>query len=659
MRKVYQLDEHFPTGEATVQPILLWGADGRPLRERVTSKTASEASEYIKSVTPRPGKSIVLVLALGAYETYDCNRNGDGFNEHAYRPGVRPTCGCCTAGDAWVTSAETLPQHYRTFETNATVFKHHVNKDPNKNFGDVLKAFWNPYMHRVELLLGVDNEKAPDIVERIADGEYPAVSMGCRIKYDVCNICGHRAPTRAQYCDHLKFNLRQVTPGGLRAAALNPAPLFFDISFVVRPADQTGYMLKKVAHVYEVKSSAELGEYVDRVDEKRAALQKISDIDKVIRGIAVDHKVSPLSETEARNIEHYRDAVMPAVRRMPEMDDGTLKSLAVHPVADVLATLSTAGVILTTPEFIRLIIEKLAPGTPVPAEALDTAVALQGQVFDLFAQNPQLLDQLTGTGMFDSSASHVDPEIGRKAERYLEKRSTISDYLSRKLIPPDYREEEPAWTDALTVTDPGTGARYQTTRGAARDAHDDIAKRQLGKMLGGSLLLAGAHKVVSAGLPKAYRPLSLGTAGLLGYTHLRPDFGPQYMTDEGVAIPATTEMRQVRTAALRGTALPVLGAAALVAGLSHDYQSRLSRGDRVGDPDAPFHRRLFDKVEQYHHNHPALAFLSNLGLYGLGRDAIGKFASGDSVTEQYNDGVHLPDVDVDRVAEKLGALLIR
>ena len=75
MRKVYELDDHFFTGESSIQPVILWGRDGRPLRERF-SKTASEASDYIQHVQPQPGKTIVLVLALGAYETYGLNQIG-------------------------------------------------------------------------------------------------------------------------------------------------------------------------------------------------------------------------------------------------------------------------------------------------------------------------------------------------------------------------------------------------------------------------------------------------------------------------------------------------------------------------------------------------------------------------------------------------------
>ncbi len=664
MRKVYDLDPHFATGEATVQPVILWGANGRPLRERFGTKTASEASEYIKAVTPKPGKTVVLVLALGAYERYDLNRNGDGFNEYAYKPGLQPTCGCCRADNgAWIAQDEVLPAHYGSFEEHGKVYRHHQNTDPMKACGDVFKAFWNKQMHRVELLLGVDNATAPDLVERIADGDYPAVSMGCRIKYDVCTICGHRAPTRKQYCDHLKFQMRQVTSTGLRAGALNPSPRFFDISWVVRPADQTGYMLKKVAEnaSYTVRSAAEAGEYLDGVDEKRAAIQKLSDIDKVIRGLPVDHKVSPLSEEEARSVKNYHAMIQPGIQRMPVMDDTTVQSLSQHPLAEVLSTLSAAGVILTTPEFVKLLMARLAPGVQIPEDTLDAILAIQGEIFDMYAQHPQMLDQVMKSQLFDIQAKNVRPEIAQKAEKYLEKRSTVSDYLSRSLVPRDWRDEEPRWTDTLHVQDPGTGQMYQTNRGAARDAHDSIAKAQLAKMVGGAALLTAAYKLITPSLPSVMRPLAAGTAAVLGYQHLRPDMGPQYRSEEGVDIPTRTELHAMKSSSeLASVGLPILGSAALVAALGHDYESRLRRGQPVGDPNAPIHRRLLDHMGATAADHPVLSFLGGLAAYGGARNLTGKFAAYmQGILGDVHDGVVLPSVDMDKAAEKLGHLVVR
>ena len=674
IRKLIQLEDQFATGEPTTRPVILWGANGRPLREQV--KTASEdANAYIQAVEPKPGYSIALVLALGAYETYDLNRNADGFNEFPYKPGIKPLCGHagCYNPEGWVGQDEVLPAHYKSFEQYGRNFVHHKNTDESLAVGDVLKAFWNAHMHRVELIVGLENAKSPEFSKRIADGEYPAVSMGTRIKYDVCTHCGHRAPTRKQYCDHLKFHLREVGPNGLRFGALNPSPRFFDISWVIRPADQTGYMMRKIAS-YEVrgygvemdsapegmvKSAAIAGEYLDAVDEKRAALQKISDIDKVVRGVAVDHKTSPLSEAEAKQIHQYHSSIKPGLQSQPSIDDDTLRDLSGSPLNQTLASLYAAGIILSTPEFSKLVLSRLNPGITVPQHALDGLGALQGHILDFLAQHPQLMDQMLRTGIFDWNTDHVKPEIVGKAEKYLEKRSTISDYLTRTLIPPTMRNEEPEWTDTLHLHDPTTGSGYTTTRGAARDAHDEIAKRQIYKALGTAGLLAGGYKIVASGLPAAYRPLAAATAGLAAYQGMKPDFGPHYMTDEGVPVSTLTELHK-NSSDLSSTAMPILGSAALVTALGHDYENRLRQG-KAHHPDTELWERALDYPGEFYSDHPTLGFLGNLAAYGLAKSHFSKFSAyvGDVYGESASDSVELPPIDVEKLAEKLGRAVMQ
>ena len=170
MKKIIELDDHFPTGETTAQIILPWNG-GRSTDTSRVSKYASEALDYIKHVAPEPGKTALLLLALGAEETYGPNRNGDGFPEHPV-----PARGkIASMGRRWfVPPGEELTEHYASFETNpAHAFKHHANRDPSKASGVVKKAFWNPRMHRVELLTLVDNDKDPEWIKRASDGGFP------------------------------------------------------------------------------------------------------------------------------------------------------------------------------------------------------------------------------------------------------------------------------------------------------------------------------------------------------------------------------------------------------------------------------------------------------------------------------------------------------
>lgn len=167
--KIITLEERFYTGEPTVQLVTTLGRDGRALRERTSlhmSKTAAQspAMDFIRSVQPEPGKTIVLVIGLGDHETYGPNRNGDGFPSEPI-PGK-------------ITPDQVLTKHFQSYD-NAHVFEHHVNHDPSKAIGKVIKAFWNPHMRRVEVLESFDHDKAPHLLEKVTSGQYPSKSMGC------------------------------------------------------------------------------------------------------------------------------------------------------------------------------------------------------------------------------------------------------------------------------------------------------------------------------------------------------------------------------------------------------------------------------------------------------------------------------------------------
>lgn len=196
--------------------------EGRIVKTAALIETTSEAKEYISKLQPNDKYFYCLVVALGAGEYWGPNRNGDYFPE------------------------EELKKAYKTFE-DAHVFRLHENKDPSKAYGKVIKTFWNDRMTRVELVIQVERHKAQDILERLLNNEPVDVSMGCKVEYDICSICGHKSKTRAEYCDHLKHHMNEILEDGRRVYAINPNPKFFDISFVRRGADPTAKVLLKVA----------------------------------------------------------------------------------------------------------------------------------------------------------------------------------------------------------------------------------------------------------------------------------------------------------------------------------------------------------------------------------------------------------------------------
>jgi hypothetical protein len=149
-------------------------------------------------------------------------------------------------------------------------------------------------MHRVELVTEVNKNEEERFIQKILAGSLPAVSMGMRTPYDVCSLCGNKAKNRAQYCDHLKFQMNRVLPNGQKVMAINPEAKFFDISFVIIPADSTAQVMRKVAsYGDEVVSSAKLGEdYLkeagikesDLIKKVEAPITKITELQKDPKG---------------------------------------------------------------------------------------------------------------------------------------------------------------------------------------------------------------------------------------------------------------------------------------------------------------------------------------------------------------------------------------
>lgn len=619
MRKIIEIEPYFPTGEASIQPVVLW-ANGRPCYESFT-KYANVASDYFKTVTPIPGHSIVYVLALGSWETYGENRNGDGFPEHSYNAHMNPP---------WIREEDTLVRHYKTFET-AHNFRHHRNSDPNKAVGRVLQAFWNPTMHRVELVVDLENSKAPDLAERIAAREFPPVSMGSRVPVDVCSICGNRAATRAQYCDHLKFQMRDVV-NGKKVAALNPSPKFFDISWVFRPADATAFMLKKVAHdyPYEVISGAAAGEYLDRQDHRKVAAKKLAVIDKVIRGVPIDAKQEALDPAELAGMLAMRPCALDAGAKTPDLPDAMLSKLSQYSLPEIFSSAAASGMIqLSAPETLKLVLLKHASLDICDATLLSKVSAVQPAILELFGDYPQLLDQLDGAGALKVAAEYVRPALLQLFTPYIEKRAGIPEYLKRRFVPGDLRGASPSATEMYTLTDPGSGERYETSRAAAIRAHDEVAKRNLYKVIGGGALLAGGYKLMSSQLMRSghgkLRPLAALGTGLVGASAI-PSMGKHYVTDQGVPIPVNTELS--KAAAATSIALPALGTLGIMAALSHDYRQRQQSGIPLGHPGLPAGRRGLDTLSDTAVNNPLASLaVGTIALNQLGKSKFGRGAA--------------------------------
>lgn len=323
--------------------------EDRPYLQKHASGYHPKIQDYIDKAKPLENLIQVLLTALGGWPYWPQNVNGDRFEVPSL-------------------SHEGDDYGYQTFLTNANYFNHHINKDPALAKGKVLAAVWNEKAKRVELIVGINPELDPDAATEISNGNNLAFSMGAKLPFDVCSICGNCAKTRLEYCDHLRYQMNQLDPiTGMLVGALNPRPKFFDISRVLIPADKTAYMWEKIAspatNLLSRLGSAEAAEtsaknlfddaylqrkvaekteaWVEKTSEKRSA-KKVASVtkDATITKEIPTTTVKPLfAEKFGKYLPIAKHALDEA---SPDLDTDKLKGFS---LAQILSTLLALGIV--------------------------------------------------------------------------------------------------------------------------------------------------------------------------------------------------------------------------------------------------------------------------------------------------------------------------
>jgi len=166
----------------------------------------------------------------------------------------------------------------------------------DKIYGHIKHSAYNPDMHRVELIVAINEKDDPDSIEKLARGEDIPVSMASNVPYDVCTLCGNKAKSPKEYCSHIKEAATKYADDGTQIGMINDHPQFFDISKVHRNADRIAFSLRKVAsHGDDVELSAAMAARLgvtapwelvkdSAFVEKAEYLNKLAAIEKQIEG---------------------------------------------------------------------------------------------------------------------------------------------------------------------------------------------------------------------------------------------------------------------------------------------------------------------------------------------------------------------------------------
>jgi len=104
----------------------------------------------------------IHLTALGAFERYGSNRNGDSFPKQA-----------CI-------------RYHDTFVKHGSVFRHHRNKDRAKALGNIKASAYNPGMDRIELFIHAHKDKCAEELARLEKDGESSFSMACKVAFDRC-----------------------------------------------------------------------------------------------------------------------------------------------------------------------------------------------------------------------------------------------------------------------------------------------------------------------------------------------------------------------------------------------------------------------------------------------------------------------------------------
>lgn len=543
------------TGEARIKL-----ANFDELREQ-----GSDIASFISTFKPDPGYVYLHVIAMGAGEYYGCNINGDYFPE------------------------KDLIERHHTFVTNAKVFKEHDNKPTSPSYGHVVFSWYNPKMHRVELILAIDKVKGKEFVDRQARGEQLEVSMGARVAYDVCSICGNKARKRSDYCEHILRDKRKIYPDGRQPYMINYNPTFFDISIVRRRADRIAYVLEKVASqdatIASLNAAAfdELDSLIPFVEppqvfdieedfEKTANVEKkAADLDKLAMIKRIQSEAVKVLNTGLEETMPLLEATEPDLP--PALLDAMAKK---HRLEDIMTTFTVNAIPMKPEEFTRIVIVKR--GMPLDTFA-DVLKGVKSAVADRDLKMGEYKDDIGKTlqAYLIARSSFLPAVISRLAGALRNRDALSKTAATLKLdVPTNYWElnpaltfghakNPPAYTNIESAVAPGAHViqRYDySTLPVVRSPQELEMERRRPKLREPmSPLTVGA---ILGGLYAAYRSSSAVRAVLDSPKNMAILMALAALIHKKMGAPTPTDMQQVKTAswgtAAAKVAIPFVGA---------------------------------------------------------------------------------------------------
>ena len=401
-----------------------WNFDVPPVNivnEGADLKKLAAVHDELK-VEKTANQTDVHVIALGSYEGIGQNRNGDLFKE-----------------------AECL-EHYKTFIRSGkkgkdgkydgrALNRHHKNKPEDPKYGNIKAAAYNPEMKRIELIVGLDNDKCAEEIQKLSKGEQINVSMAAKVASDVCTWCGHNAKDDRGRCEHVPNQIGELNKRGEMCGMDNIDPHWFELSIVGRPADRIGMSLK-LASTYAPKLTSDyLKIYSDfntpcdvqdfliskKASDKRSLVSKLAEMEKHLEGIA--------TKGPKDSSEKYIASEASKINHSGGLSEETIDELRKQDPSKLLKALADKGIVFSPSDFVKYlfgdklednkIIDKMKKRLPSGFSHMEEDEDKENSAVNSERFDPQDLGMLPReikslvSGLFDGHSLFDHPAHGR------------------------------------------------------------------------------------------------------------------------------------------------------------------------------------------------------------------------------------------------------
>lgn len=379
-----------------------WKPDVDPVQlvnSRNTLSKVGAAKDELR-VEKTAGQTDALVIALGAYEGTGANRNGDIFKEASCQKFYKTFVNSGMKGKDGKYDGRALNRH-------------HKNKQSDPKYGNIKAAAYNSKMKRIELVIGLDNDKCAEEIQKLAEGKQINVSMAAKVQHDVCTWCGHVAKDDKHRCEHVPKKLGEINKQGEMCSMDNINPRWFELSIVGRPADRIGMSLKKVA--YDTTYIKTASDFLDLypgfeapeddiisiskyASDKRFLVQKLAAIEKHMEAIA---KAGPKNSKEK-----YIANEKIKLRESDAISDDTMDELRKYDPAKLLRALADQGIIFSPEDFTKYLFGAKRLGKDVG----DMFSKLKTRLPSMFSDIDEDGDEAINDEKFEPSTCDIIPK---------------------------------------------------------------------------------------------------------------------------------------------------------------------------------------------------------------------------------------------------------